>query len=295
MTGPGGTAGVMRSAGPVFEADAVEFSYRGTNNAVVRSASFSVEPGSIFAIIGPNGSGKSTLLRLMLGVLRPDSGTIRYEGRAVISWNRREIAKRIGVVGQTEEHMFPISVRELVAMGRYPHLGPWRRSTQTDELAIETAMERCTVSELSSRPVDRLSGGERQRARIARALAQQPATLVLDEPTVQLDIAHEMVIFDLLADLCRSDGATVVIVTHNLNLAARYASAILLLNRGSVVANGPPADVLTREVIESVYRWPVRVVPHPGPGPDRGAPQIVPLTGPWPPPEGGPPGRDRKP
>jgi iron complex transport system ATP-binding protein len=174
----------------------------------------------------------------------------------------------------------------MVAMGRYPHLGPWRRSTQSDELAIETAMERCAVSDLSSRPVDQLSGGERQRARIARALAQEPATLVLDEPTVQLDIAHEMAIFDLLADLCRRDGTTVVLVTHNLNLAARYSTAMLLLNRGGTVAEGSPAEVLTREVIEHVYGWPVRVVPHPGPGPDEGAPQIVPLASSRPPGDG---------
>lgn len=273
MTGTGST-------GPAFRAQGVHFAYRGSTRPVVDDASFMIDRGAIFSVIGPNGSGKSTLLKLLLGVLRPAAGTIHYEDRDVAGWSRREMAKRIGVVGQTEEHMFPISVREMVAMGRYPHLGPWRRSTQADELAIETAMERCSVSELSARPVDQLSGGERQRARVARALAQQPDTLVLDEPTVQLDIAHEMSIFELLADLCRNDGTTVVIVTHNLNLAARYASAMLLLNRGGIVAEGPPAQVLTRDVIEHVYGWPVRVVPHPGPGPDEGAPQIVPLTDP---------------
>jgi iron complex transport system ATP-binding protein len=267
-----------RSIGPAFGVENVEFAYRGSPRLVVHDATFTIRPGTIQAVIGPNGSGKSTLLKLLLGVLRPASGSVRYEGREVVEWNRREIAKRIGVVSQSEEHTFPISVRELVAMGRYPHLGPWRRSSQADEMAIETAMERCAVSELSARPVDQLSGGERQRARIARALAQEPVTLVLDEPTVQLDIAHEMAIFDLLADLCRKDGTTVVIVTHNLNLAARYASALLLLSRGGIVADGAPADVLTRDVIEQVYGWPVRVVPHPGPGPDEGAPQIVPLT-----------------
>lgn len=279
-----------RSIGPAFGVEKVEFAYRGSPRLVVRGASFMIRPGSIYAVIGPNGSGKSTLLKLLLGVLRPAAGSIRYEGREVADWSRREIAKRIGVVSQTEEHTFPISVRELVAMGRYPHLGPWRRSSQADEMAIETAMERCAVSELSARSVDQLSGGERQRTRIARALAQKPATLVLDEPTVQLDIAHEMAIFDLLADLCRTDGTTVVIVTHNLNLAARYASAMLLLDRGGIVAEGPPLDVLTRDVIEHVYGWPVRVVPHPGPGPDEGAPQIVPLTSPRPPGDGGPKG-----
>jgi iron complex transport system ATP-binding protein len=262
-----------------FAVDGVEFTYRGSTQPAVRNAGFSIAPGSMYAIIGPNGSGKSTLLRLLLGVLRATAGTVAYDGRGIQSWSRREIARRIGVVSQTEENTFPISVRELVAMGRYPHLGPWRRSTKDDEFAIEIAMERCAVNDLSARLVDQLSGGERQRARIARALAQEPATLVLDEPTVQLDISHEMAIFDLLSGFCRNDGKTVVIVTHNLNLAARYASAMLLLDRGVVAAEGEPRAVLTRETIEAVYGWPVRVVPHPGPGPDEGAPQIVPLTG----------------
>lgn len=275
-----------RPAGQVFTTEGVDFAYRGSARLVVHGANFSVDRGAVYAVIGPNGSGKSTLLKLLLGILKPAAGSIRYEDRDIGSWSRRDLAKRIGVVGQTEEHTFPISVREMVAMGRYPHLGPWRRSTQSDELAVETAMERCAVSDLSSRPVDQLSGGERQRARIARALAQEPATLVLDEPTVQLDIAHEMAIFDLLADLCRRDGTTVILVTHNLNLAARYSTAMLLLNRGGTVAQGSPADVLTREVIEQVYGWPVRVVPHPGPGPDEGAPQIVPLASSRPPGDG---------
>jgi len=262
---------------PAFVAEHITFSYHGRDRPVVRDASFTIGRGTIYAIIGPNGSGKSTLLKLLLGLLRPTSGTVHFDGTDVTRWNRRELARRIGVVSQSEETTFPISVRELVAMGRYPHLGPWRRTTQVDELAIETAMERCEVSELSARPMDRLSGGERQRARIARALAQQPGTLVLDEPTVQLDIAHEMAIFDLLADFRRDDQATVVVVTHNLNLAARYATEMLLLDHGGVVAEGTPAQVLTRDVVEHVYGWPVRVVPHPGPGPDQGAPQIVPL------------------
>lgn len=274
------TDAAARSGEPAaFAVDGLEFTYRGADRPALKDAGFSIATGSMYAIIGPNGSGKSTLLRLLLGVLRAGAGTITYEGRDIRSWSRREIARRIGVVSQTEENTFPISVRELVAMGRYPHLGPWRRSTREDEMAIETAMERCAVSELSARLVDQLSGGERQRARIARALAQEPTTLVLDEPTVQLDISHEMAIFDLLSGFCRRDGKTVVIVTHNLNLAARYASAMLLLDSGNVAAEGEPRAVLTRDTIEAVYGWPVRVVPHPGPGPDEGAPQIVALAG----------------
>jgi iron complex transport system ATP-binding protein len=257
----------------------VVFTYRGAQRPAFQAARLAIQPGSLFAIIGPNGSGKSTLLRLLMGVLEPDSGKVRFEGRDVSSWSRRELARRIGVVSQGEEMAFPITAREMVALGRYPHLGPWRRSGRDDEMAIEVAMERCAVSDLAARPIDRLSGGERQRVRIARALAQEPGTLVLDEPTAQLDIAHEMAIFELLAGLTRKDRTTVLIVTHHLNLAARYASELLLLERGQVVANGQPHMVIDRETIERVYGWPVRVFPHPGPGPDTGAPQIAPLGG----------------
>ncbi len=278
---PASAATVEPASGPAaFQASNVEFVYPGAQRPTVHDATLRVDKGSLVAIIGPNGSGKSTLLRLLLGVLPLESGTVHYEGRAIADWRRRELAQRIGVVTQSEEIPFPITVRELVAMGRYPHLGPWRRSSRADELAVGMAMERCAVSDLAARPMDRLSGGERQQARIARALAQEPATFVLDEPTAQLDIAHEMAIFELLAELSRKDGATVLVVTHNLNLAARYASGLVLLDRGHVVAEGCARDVLTRETIERVYGWPVMVVPHPGTGGDAGAPQIVPLTEP---------------
>jgi iron complex transport system ATP-binding protein len=169
-------------------------------------------------------------------------------------------------------------VRELVAMGRYPHLGPWRREGEADRRAVEEAMRRCDVLGLAHRPVSTLSGGERQRARVARALAQEPAALALDEPTAALDVSHEMAIFELLRELGRA-GTTVLLVTHNLNLAARYADRLVLLDRGAVAAAGTPAEVLTRETVERVYGWPVRIGRHEGPGPDEGAPQVIPLAG----------------
>jgi iron complex transport system ATP-binding protein len=260
-----------------FEAANVLFSYRGARRPAVDRLEMRVPPGSFYAILGPNGSGKSTLLKLLLGVLRPAEGTVYYADREVTAWPRRELARRVGVVSQVEEIAFPISVHELVSMGRYPHLGPWRRPGRDDHAAIERAMERCEVTEFASRPVTTLSGGERQRARLARALAQEPETLVLDEPTASLDVAHEMTIFELLSDLRTRERTTVLVVTHNLNLAARYADALLLLEHGRVAAEGPPADVLTRNSVERVYHWPVAVVPHAGPGDDEGAPQVVPL------------------
>jgi iron complex transport system ATP-binding protein len=147
-----------------------------------------------------------------------------------------------------------------------------------DRRAVDDAMRRCDVLELAARPVPTLSGGERQRARVARALAQEAATLALDEPTAALDVAHEMAIFELLSALGHA-GKTVLLVTHNLNLAARYADRLVLLDGGRLAAEGTPAEVLTRETVERVYGWPVEIAPHPGPGPDAGAPQVVPLAG----------------
>jgi iron complex transport system ATP-binding protein len=260
----------------MFDVASLTFRYHGARHAAIDQLSMEVRAGSLYAVIGPNGSGKSTLLKLLLGVLRPDSGSVRFAEQPVAKWSRRELARRVGVVAQQEEMVFPVSVHELVSMGRYPHLGPWRRATRDDQAAVERAMERCEVTEFAARPVSTLSGGERQRARLARALAQEPGTLVLDEPTASLDIGHEMAMFELLAALA-TDGATIVVVTHQLNLAARYADTILLLERGHVAAEGPPAAVLTRELVEHVWDWPVNVVEHPGPGPDTGAPQVAPL------------------
>jgi iron complex transport system ATP-binding protein len=265
---------------PVFEAADIVFRYPGARRPALDRLSMRVPAGSLYAVIGPNGSGKSTLLKLLMGAVRPTTGVVYFGSRDVHGWQRRELARRIGVVAQNEELAFPITVHELVSMGRYPHLGAWRRPGRTDHAAIEQAMERCEVTEFAARPMSTLSGGERQRARLARALAQQPTTLVLDEPTASLDIAHEMSIFDLLADLRARESATIIVVTHNLNLAARYADALLLLDQGRVAAEGTPARVLTRETVEHVYRWPIALVEHPGPGRDTGAPQVVPLARP---------------
>ncbi|MBI4546265.1 MAG: ABC transporter ATP-binding protein [Gemmatimonadetes bacterium] len=263
---------------PVFAARDLRFRYAGAARPAVAGVSLSVAPGSVQAILGPNGSGKSTLLRVLLGVLRPESGAARFWGRPVGEWARRELARRIGVVPQVEELVFPITVRELVAMGRYPHLGPFRSEGAPDRLAIAQALERCDVLELADRPVATLSGGERQRARMARALAQQPRALVLDEPTAALDIRHEMEIFELLADLAAREGVAVLLATHNINLASRYAAELLLLDRGAPAAQGPPAAVLREGLLERIYDWPVRVTHHPGPGRDEGAPQVVALA-----------------
>ncbi|HEV2130717.1 MAG TPA: ABC transporter ATP-binding protein [Longimicrobiaceae bacterium] len=237
-----------------------------------------IPSGACTAVVGPNGSGKSTLLRLLLGVLAPQAGEVNFGGRALREWPRAELAREVGVVPQGEEEVFPLTALELAGMGRYPHLGAWRREGEADRRAIAEAMARCDVAQFAERLVSTLSGGERQRVRLARALAQQPHALALDEPTTALDIRHEMGIFELLRELSAA-SVTVLLVTHNLNLAARYADRMVLLDRGRVAATGTPAEVLTRERVEAVYGWPVQVVPYPGPGPDTGAPQVVPLAG----------------
>lgn len=263
----------------IYRAAGLHYRYPGAHRDAVHAVDLAVPRGAFYAVIGPNGCGKTTLLRLLLGALDSSAGEIAYDDRPLQDWPRRRLARRVGVVPQSEELVFPIAVRELVAMGRYPHLGPWRGERPADRYAVGSAMDRCDVADLAARPVDTLSGGERQRARLARALAQEPDTLVLDEPTASLDIAHEMGIFELLRGLA-DGGVTVLMVTHNLNVAARYADRLLLMDRGRPVAEGIPGDVFTARTLEAVYRWPVAVSDHPGPGPDAGAPQVTPLRGP---------------
>jgi iron complex transport system ATP-binding protein len=260
----------------IYDAEGLSYAYPRTAENALTDVDLAIPAGSFYAVIGPNGCGKTTLLRILLGALGPDRGAVRYDGRPVPEWRRRDLARRVGVVAQSETLVFPLSVRDLVGMGRYPHLGTWRNEGAADRAAVDRAMETCDVAHLASRPLGTLSGGEQQRARVARALAQEPDTLVLDEPTASLDVRHEMGIFELLRSLT-AGGVTVVMVTHNLNIAARYADRLLLLDRGHRAAEGPPDSVFTRENLERVYRWPLIVVRHAAAGPDAAAPQVVPL------------------
>lgn len=259
---------------------AAGLAYRYPGNAVeaVCEADLDLREGEVVALVGPNGAGKTTLLLLLLGNLTPLRGRVEFASRSVAEWSPAGLARRVGVLPQHEEPAFPVTVRELVAMGRYPHLGAWRRERPSDALAVETAVDRCGLADLTSRPFGTLSGGERQRARLARALAQGPDALVLDEPTAGLDVASEMEMWELLRREARA-GRGVLLTTHNLNLAARFADRLLLLGGGRLLGAGPAVDVLTERRVADAYGWPVRVLRHPGPGPDQGAPQVVPLRG----------------
>ena len=230
--------------------------------------------GRITAVVGPNGSGKSTLVRALLGRVPLRAGAITLDGAQVRDEERRAIARRIAVVTQREEPVFPLVVRDYVALGRHPHLGAWRGGGADDARAVDEAIATADVAPLAGRATDELSGGEWQRVRIARALAQGGEALVLDEPTTFLDIAHEMATFELL-DALAARGRAILLVSHQLNLVARFAAWIVLLHRGGVAAAGRPDDVMRGETLERVYEWPVVVARDPA----VGAPTLVPLRG----------------
>ena len=245
--------------------------YTGARTPALDGVTLTLAEGACTIILGPNGSGKSTLLRAILGRIPLSSGTITCLGSPLASWKRDALARVVGVVPQGEYEAFPLTTRALVAMGRYPHLGPWRSEGPADVAAIENAMTRCDVTQFAERMVDTLSGGEGQRARIARALAQEPRALVLDEPTASLDLKHEMEVLVLLQSLAAS-GTTIVLVTHNLSVAAQYADHVVLLDHGRLVAYGTPSDVLSATRVRDVFGWPVELIHG-----ETGAPYIVPV------------------
>jgi iron complex transport system ATP-binding protein len=248
--------------------------YAGAERAAVDDVSFDVPTGRVTAIVGPNGSGKSTLVRALLGRIPVKGGAITLDDATLASRSRREIAQRMAVVPQREEPVFPMSVRDYVGLGRFPHGGPFAARDRADRDAIANAIARADVGALIDRSTDALSGGEWQRVRIARALAQGGSTLVLDEPTTFLDVAHEMAVFELLDSLARA-GQAVMLVSHQLNLVARFADHIVLLHRGRVAAAGAPSEVMRGDVLERVYEWPLVVARDPA----VGAPFLVPLRG----------------
>lgn len=249
--------------------------YAGAPRPALDGVSMSVPSGALYAVLGPNGSGKSTLMKALLGVCPTAGGVALIDGRPVSRWGRRELARSVGAVAQSESVAFPIRTRDLVAMGRYPHLGPLETGGPADREAVRRALGLCDLDALGDRDVTTLSGGEFQRARIARALSQEPRALVLDEPTASLDVGHEMAILELLR-ASADDGMTVLLVTHSLDRAAQFADRILVLADGNVAAEGEPDEVLQADVLSRVYGWPVEV----GRDARTGAPRVAPLRRP---------------
>jgi ABC-type cobalamin/Fe3+-siderophores transport system ATPase subunit len=242
--------------GAVIALRDVVFRYR--TAPALDGVSFDLARGELLGIIGPNGSGKSTALRLMSGVLQPQAGSVLWRGRPLAAVRRAQLARELAVVPQDTRIEFPFSVTEVVLMGRAPHLGGFAFESARDLDAAVTAMRRTQTLHLAERTIHELSGGERQRVVLARALAQQPQVLLLDEPGAFLDIRHAVEIYDLLRDL-RAEGLTIATVLHDLNLAALYCDRLALLQAGRLVCLGPPASVITRTTLAAVYETDVYV------------------------------------
>lgn len=239
----------------------VDFHYGSTQ--ALKDVSFEVKDGDFVGVIGPNGAGKTTLLRCITKTLKPSVGAILIDEKDISDVARGEIAKNVGVVPQELPQTFPFTVVDIVLMGRIPHLGRFSRETKKDLAIAEYAMKQTDIEHLADRPIGELSGGEKQRVLIAKALAQNPRILLLDEPTVHLDISYQVEILNLVRRLREKENLTVMAVFHDLNLAAQYCDSLILLNRGKIEAMGPPEDVLTPENIKRVYRMEAMLKRHP--------------------------------
>ena len=231
---------------------------------VLRGVDLAAHAGELVALIGPNGAGKSTVLRVLGGLLRPSSGEVTIDGVDITALDRRRVARHIAVVPQVFETLFPFTVREIVALGRTSRLGPLGTLGSDDARAVDRALDDIGAADLADRRIDRISGGERQRAVLAMALAQEADVLLLDEPTAHLDPAHQRATLDRVATLARVRGLAVVAVLHDLNLAAAFASRVVLLADGTVVRDGEAGDVITPQLVREVFGPGLRVVAHDG-------------------------------
>ena len=260
------------SANPALSFDDVMVRYPGRTNRALNGVSLSAQPGRLTAVVGPNGSGKSTLVRALLRLVPLDRGGIHLGGVPLASIPPRAFARQVAVVPQREEPAVPMQVDDFVALGRHAHRAAFGALGIGDRRCIDEALARAGMADAATRRTDQLSGGEWQRVRIARALAQDAPVLVLDEPTTFLDIAHEMAVFELLDTLAR-EGRTVLLVSHQLNLVARFATQIVVLHHGTVAAAGTANDVMHGELLERVYDWPLVITRDPA----VGAPALLPL------------------
>lgn len=263
---------------PIYEVRSVSLSYPADHQAgllwALRELSFDIQAGEFVGIVGPNGSGKTSLLKLLGKVLRPKAGTIRLCGRDLATIPQNEVARTVAMVPQESLQVFPFTVLDTVLMGRHPHHGStWRDGfswENEDDLDIAMdAMDATDVAHLRDRAVTDLSGGERQRCLIARALAQAPQVLLLDEPTAFLDLPHQIDIGALLRRLSDRQGLTLLLVSHDLNLAGQYADRLLMMKEGSLFAAGAPEEVVRPDILKAVYGCEVLVDGHPESGRPR--------------------------
>ena len=236
--------------------DAVSATYSGGStagkNEPLVGVSLEIGAGELVSVLGPNGAGKSTLLRVMSGTLPPSRGEVTLLGQPIASWDRARLARHVAVVPQTSEVAFGYSVRDVVMMGRAPHQDAWMHASADDTRTVEESLARCDLESLASRRVDELSGGEQKRVSIARALAQRPDVLLLDEPGAFLDIRHQVMLYDLL-DEVRKTGTACVVVMHDLNVAAQYATQVVLMKAGRMLATGTIEEVMTYTRLKETF------------------------------------------
>ncbi|WP_171168582.1 ABC transporter ATP-binding protein [Streptomyces sp. I05A-00742] len=234
-----------------------------------------IPAGRVTALVGPNACGKSTALRALARLLKPAGGTVLLDGEDIASLSPRDFALRLALLPQTPSAPDGITVRDLVARGRTPHQRWWRQWSSADETAVDDALEATGSAELADRSIDELSGGQRQRVWIAMALAQDTSVLLLDEPTTYLDLAHQVDVLELVAELNRSESRTVVMVLHELNLACRYADHLIAMRDGRIVAAGPPTEIVTPELVHEVFGLRAAVIACPV----AGTPLVIPEGG----------------
>ncbi len=252
---------------PILSLKELYFQYDGL--WAIKDVSFDVRRGEILGILGPNGSGKTTLLKLMCGILSPNKGDILLQGRYVREFRREELSRMISMVSQQTHFRFPFSVLEVVLMGRFPHLGRFQFEGKRDVEIALSAMKWTNTIEFANRNINELSGGERQRVLIALALAQEPEILLLDEPTSFLDLKYRVEIFQLISELNRARDITVIISSHDLDLASCYCERLIMLKQGSILHTGTPTEVINEENIQEVYGCPVLVDTNPATGTPR--------------------------
>ncbi|NKB82490.1 MAG: ATP-binding cassette domain-containing protein [Nitrospirales bacterium] len=259
-----------------YSLDRVTFAYargrRSASQAVIQELSCLVSSGRVLGILGPNGSGKSTLLKLLARVMQPQTGTIELLGESLSGLSQAYVAKQVALVPQETLQVFPFTIAEMVMMGRSPHhqgWGGWHWEDAEDCTVAHNAMDELDVRHLSHRLVNEVSGGERQRAVIARALVQEPQILLLDEPTAFLDLHHQLDIARIIQRLNHERGLTVILVSHDLNLASQYCDQLMLLDHGHIVKTGTPEEVIRPDVLAQVYGCTVLVDRHPQSGMPR--------------------------
>ncbi|MGW2213171.1 ABC transporter ATP-binding protein [Streptomyces sp. NPDC001781] len=264
---PGSTSTVNR-----LSAENVTLAYE--QRVIAERLSVEIPDNSFTVIVGPNACGKSTLLRALSRMLKPAGGQVLLDGQAIQSLPAKKVARTLGLLPQSSVAPDGITVADLVGRGRYPHQGLLRQWSAEDERVVRESMARTGVAELAERYVDELSGGQRQRVWIAMALAQQTPLLLLDEPTTYLDIQHQIDVLDLCAELHETQGRTLVAVLHDLNHAARYATHLIALRGGEVIAEGAPNDIVTADLVEQVFGLRCQVIDDP----ETGTPLVVPAA-----------------